>query len=94
MGFNKVKFRLGMVVITPGALMAFHSSMDRLVPFLIRHVSGDWGEVDAEDRRVNEESLRTGRRLLSAYTLSDGTKIWLITEADRQSTTVLLPEEY
>ena len=61
---------------------------------LARHLSGDWGEVCAEDAKENEFSLQHGFRLLSAYRLSDGTKIWIITEADRSATTFLLPEEY
>ncbi len=88
------KFSLGHVVITPGALQAFHTAGDRIVPFLLRHVSGDCGELDEHDRQENERSLRNGFRLLSAYRLSDDTKIWVITEADRSATTFLLPEEY
>jgi hypothetical protein len=62
--------------------------------FLSRHISGDWGEVDEHDRRENELSVAQGFRLLSAYTLSTGTKVWIITEADRSATTLLLPSEY
>ena len=62
--------------------------------YLVRHIAGDWGDVDEDDRRENELSLQHGFRLLSAYTLNSGTKIWIITEADRSVTTVLLPEEY
>jgi len=62
--------------------------------YLSRHTRGDWGDVDELDRRENERSLVHGFRLLSAYTLISGTKIWIITEADRSVTTVLLPEEY
>ena len=58
------------------------------------HITGDWGELDDHDRAENERSLKTGCRLLSAYRLQDGTKIWVITEADRSATTLLLPEEY
>lgn len=62
--------------------------------FLARHQRGDWGIVDGCDRRANDDALVAGERLLSAYRLSDGTKIWIITEADRSSTCLLLPEEY
>jgi len=62
--------------------------------YLVRHIAGDWGDVDEHDYRENELSLIQGFRLLSAYTLKTGTKIWIITEADRSATTVLLPEEY
>jgi hypothetical protein len=62
--------------------------------FLHRHNQGDWGELDEHDRRENERSLLDHCRLFSAYHLRDGTKIWIITEADRSATTILLPEEY
>jgi hypothetical protein len=64
-----------------------------------RHPFGDWGDLEEEDKQRNEQALRNGSRILSAYTLSDGTTIWIITEAEdddgeRSHTTVLLPEEY
>ena len=62
--------------------------------YLVRHIAGDWGNVDEHDRRENELSLVRGFRLLSAYTLNSGTQIWIITEADRSATTLLLAEEY
>jgi hypothetical protein len=65
-----------------------------VVPAIRRHVSGDWGEVDEHDRQENELSLRLGLRLFSAYTASNGTRFWIITEADRSATTVLLPSDY
>jgi hypothetical protein len=58
------------------------------------HARGDWGEVHPEDARANDEALLSGERLLSSYRLADGTKLWIITEADRSSTCLLLPEEY
>jgi hypothetical protein len=61
---------------------------------LRRHWRGDWGDVDAEDKAENDYSLMHDLRLLSAYTLADGTRIWIITEADRSVTTILLPSEY
>jgi hypothetical protein len=61
---------------------------------LQRHLAGDWGELDEHDCRENELSLEHGWRILSSYRLSDGTKIWIITEADLSVTTHLLPEEY
>ena len=64
-----------------------------LFPLLVRHIQGDWGEVDEEDQQTNNEALELGNRVLSAYTL-DGEKIWIITEWDRSSTTVLFPSEY
>ena len=88
------KFSLGQVVSTPGALDALARAGQDAWQFIGRHVAGDWGELDEHDRRENELSLREGFRILSAYNLSDGTKIWIITEADRSATTILLPEEY
>ena len=87
-------FPLGMVVATPGALSALEESQESPAKFIGRHVSGDWGELDSADCAENERSLKCGDRLMSAYRTSDGTKLWIITEADRSSTCVLLPEEY
>ncbi len=88
------RFPLGQVVSTAGALDALARAGQDPWPFISRHVSGDWGELDEEDQRQNELSLREGFRIMSAYRLTDGTKIWIITKADRSSTTILLPEEY
>ncbi len=88
------RFFPGVLVITPGALAAFQSTGESIQPFLTRHLRGDWGDLDTHDQRENEYSLRHGLRLLSAYALRDGTKIWVITEADRSATTILLPDEY
>ena len=87
------KFQPGRIVATPGALAALEASGEALVGYLARHIAGDWGDVDEDDHRENELSLIHGFRLLSAYTLNSGTKIWIVTEADRSATTVLLPEE-
>ena len=88
------RFNPGQVVATPGALAALEASGESLLTYLHRHLAGDWGDVDAEDAQENELSLKDGWRLLSAYTLKSGAKIWVITEADRSSTCVLVPEEY
>ncbi len=89
-----MRFSSGRVVATPAAL----ELLDRYgkVPseYLERHLSGDWGDLDAHDRRENERALRTGARLLSAYAVSPLNTLWIITEADRSSTCLLLPEEY
>jgi len=87
-------FNLGQLVATPGALAAIEESGDSLVTYLNRHVTGDWGELDAHDQKENDLGISHNLRILSAYTLSSGVKIWVITEADRSSTTALLPEEY
>jgi len=88
------QLQLGQIVATPGALAAFGESGEQPGEFLRRHACGDWGDLSDEDRKENEFSLVNGFRLLSSFTLSSGTKIWVITEADRSSTTLLLPEEY
>ena len=88
------KFDLGKIVATPGALEALEASGQSPAFFLDRHVCGDWGEVGAEDKLLNDEALVSGERLLSAYKTLLGTRIWIISEADRSSTTILLPSEY
>ena len=86
---------LGRVVGTMGALAAFAGALDQdLNTFLARHANGDWGDVDEHDFKANEYALEHGFRVLSAYTLSSGEKIWIITEADLSATTILLPSEY
>jgi hypothetical protein len=94
---TKSVIELGQVVATPGALRALETA--DAGPFtglllLARHQAGDWGNVDAEDRSANDRAVTTGDRILSAYVLDDGTKLWIITERDRSVTTILLPEEY
>ena len=89
------RFNPGQVVAKPGALAALEASGDDPSTYLARHQSGDWGDIDAHDRRENQLSLEQGFRLMSVYTLSiTGVKIWVITEADRSSTCILLPDEY
>ena len=88
----KTRFSLGQVVATQGVI-ALDLPLDTTLALLRRHQTGDWGEIGDEDRRENELSLRQGFRLMSVYTVND-TKIWIITEADRSSTTILLPCEY
>jgi hypothetical protein len=86
------KFPLGQTVITPGALEALSSTA--VLNALDRHSEGDWGEVGKEDWDANERALRESTRLLSVYHSGSGVKFWIITEADRSATTVLLPEDY
>jgi hypothetical protein len=74
-------------------LEALRKAGEDPVRFLSRHASGDWGDLDAHDRRENELALEHGRRLLSSYPAGEG-RVWVITEADRSVTTLLLPEEY
>ena len=93
-------FDLGPVVSTPGALDAFERTEEIPSDYLARHSSGDWGDLCDEDKEANNEAIQNGSRILSAYHLLDGTKIWVITDAvideehHRQATTFLLPEEY
>jgi glutamate 5-kinase len=87
-------FPLGQVVATPGALTALLEAGQSPLVFLVRHVTGDWGELDAEDIQENEYSLQHGLRLFSAYKTAKDEKLWVITEWDRSVTTLLLPSEY
>lgn len=86
------KFQLGQVVITPGAQTAI-GSLDVMLA-LQRHEQGDWGVVCDEDKQSNDEALIEGNRVLSAYDSVRKVRFWIITEADRSVTTILLPEEY
>jgi hypothetical protein len=89
-----IRFPLGRVVATPGALRALEKAEQLPAEFLDRHVNGDWGDVPEQDRQENEHSVEHGFRILSAYTTSAGEQIWILTEADRSATTILLPSEY
>ncbi len=93
------KFHSGQVVATPGAIEALAQSGQEATFFLERHLRGEWGEVDDEDRAANDQALRDGSRILSAHRTLRGVKLYVITEAvgddgHRASTCVLLPEEY
>lgn len=91
---NQKLFDHGQLVATPGAVDALNDAGDSPFTFLTRHVTGDWGELDDEDKKENDFSVKNGFRILSAYRTSKGVKIWIITEHDRSVTTILLPEEY
>ena len=84
---------LGRVLATPGALQLLWQADEDPFGYLARHACGDWGELDTHDRRENQRSLRQGWRILSSYPVGEKT-IWVITEADRSITTILLPDEY
>ena len=97
-GMN-AKFRPGRVVATPGVLDALEVSGQTFEFFLEKHLSGDWGEVDAEDQDSNDQALLDGGRLLSSYRTLKGVEIWVLTEAagdggERASTCLTLPSEY
>lgn len=89
---RSIAFPLGQLLMTPGVQASVPPS--ELAQALRRHARGDWGELDDEDRAANDRALKEGTRLLSAYRTKAGEKFWIITEADRSSTTALLPSEY
>jgi hypothetical protein len=89
-----VRFPLGRLVATPGALAALERAGAYPVRYLARHATCDWGDVDAEDWAANDRALVDGERLLSGYALPNGERLLLITEADRSATSLILPEEY
>src|SRR4051812_35894469 len=94
------KFKLGKTLITPGAMSAIADSGQQPDEFIVRHATGDWGDLDEGDKTLNDAAIAhegdvdRQERILSAYRTKKGVKIWVITEWDRSVTTVLLPEEY
>jgi hypothetical protein len=86
------KFKLGRIVATPNALSRLTN--EDILKAIGRHQAGDWGALDADDWNANERALKNGGRLFSRYFTSQNIKLWVITEADRSATTVLLPEDY
>ncbi len=82
----------GLVRLTPSALDRL--DQEDITQALSRHIVGDWGEVDLEEWQSNDKSLRSGFRILSAYVDRNSQKFWIVTEADRSTTTIMLPEEY
>ena len=91
---NKPLFSLGQVVATPPCLVALKKAGQAPDVFLNRHVIGDWGNIDEHDAQVNEDALWGDSRIMSVYKTNCGEVICLITEADRNSTTLLLPSDY
>jgi hypothetical protein len=89
---HRARFALGQIVATPGALESVPPA--EITNSLARHARGDWGDVCQEDREENDLSVDKHLRVLSVYHMSNRMKFWIITEADRSTTTVLLPEEY
>ena len=87
---SEPKFRLGPILATPTVLERVHQT--DILAALARHVTGDWGELDADDQRANDRAVKTGERILSVYRAANGTKFWVITEAGY--TVVLLPQNY
>ena len=87
-------FELGQTVATPGALESLRLAGEDPMSYLLRHVTGDWGDLPREDIEENERSLKQNLRIFSAYHLRSGVKIYVITEWDRSVTTILLPQDY
>lgn len=87
-------FPLGKILATPGAIALLQELALTPFEFIARHWQGDWGDLDEEDVQANKAALRYGYRLLSSYVIGCNQKLWIITEADRSATTLLLPEEY
>jgi hypothetical protein len=94
--FLRTRFPLGRVVATPGALAALGACGGEpyTATLIARHHGGDWGDLSDDDRRANDRALDDGDRLFSAYDLPTGGRVWIITEADRSATTLLLPTDY
>ena len=86
------RFRIGRICATPNALKTL--SHDDILNGIQRHQAGDWGDVDADDRHANDQALKNGSRLFSVYHSANRVTFWIITEASRQLTTVLLPDDY
>ncbi len=89
---RRTKFAPGRIVATPAALEVVSAA--EVIAALSRHLCGDWGNVCPEDKEENDHSLREGFRILSVYQTANGTTFWIITEADRSATTILLPSDY
>ena len=111
-GLRVVRFPLGKLYVTPGALTLLEGIRDAgrpysvqvatrsddpmtlVLPYIQKHSSGDWGDVGAEDWNANDAALTSCERLFSAYQLGEYGRLWIITEADRNATTIRLPDEY
>jgi len=92
MGYRlqRPRFELGQIYATSGAML---QELD-FRPYILRHMMGDWGDLDDEDKEANEEAIAHGERILSAYQIAEKVRIYIITERDRSITTILLPSEY
>ncbi len=98
---KKAKFALGRIVATPGAVKVLETANQDPMEFIMRHEAGDWSEIPyPEDREMNDEAIahdgdpKRMDRVLSVYKTLKGEELWIITEADRSVTTILLPKEY
>ena len=91
---SKPLFELGRVVATPGALAALGRAEVNPADLIHRHVTGDWADMDVEDQAANKSALLLGGRVFSSYEIGPDTRVWVITEWDRSSTCLMLPDEY
>lgn len=91
---SALHFTPGVIVTTPGVQALIEREALNPLPYLLRHIRGDWGDVCSEDWEENQSALKFGRRLLSVYNVAPELTLWIITEWDRSITTLLLPEEY
>lgn len=87
-------FELGDIVVTPGALQSFVLAEELPLPYVLRHITGDWGDLPQEDVEANKRAVKGSAQVFSSYKLSTGIKIYVITEGDRSVTTLLLPTDY
>jgi len=88
-----LRIPIGRIAITAGVLALIEDAHVDIAPYILRHITGDWGEMDVEDHAANNRALATGDRILSRYETGGGV-IWIITEAGHGESTVLVPEEY
>ena len=86
------RLRMGQLIVTRGVMESL--SPDDFIHSLTRHLSADWGTLDEQDWKMNDDALEFGGRIMSQYFTDNGTKFWIITECDRSATTILLPGEY
>lgn len=86
--------RLGRIVATPAAIAALEEADASALALVVRHASGDWGDLDDDDWRANDDAVAHRERVLSVYLLHTGKAVWIITEADRSVTTILTPADY
>ncbi len=87
-------FELGRCVGTHAAIAFLTESGVDPSTLLARHQAGDWGDIDPEDKGLNEMSVQNGSRILSVYQVRPDQAVWVLTEAGRHATTILLPQEY
>lgn len=89
-----VLFPPGQMVATPDALAAFQEAGEQVGTYLLRHLTGDWGDMSEGDKKLNDQAVTEGEQIMSVYHLRTAVKFYIITECDRSVTTALLPEEY